>query len=215
MTTQVPQRSLDQHEAGSPNPPFRWDRIVAGLLLAAAGTGWLIAAFGAPVPWRLAPSVALVVVGLALLLSLAGGRGRGGLVAIGVAMLVLAGAVGIGADRFVGPLGERTVAPGAADWPSGTTLAAGTVLIDLTRTPPPPIGRLEVHLGAGTVTVRVPDSTAVRVESRIAAGAVVLDGRQVREGIGLTWVDPRTPGAPVTVAVDMGAGTLEVHRVRA
>jgi hypothetical protein len=192
----------------------RWDRVVVGLLLTAAGMGWLVDAQGASVPWRYAPSAALIVVGAVLLLSLAGGRGRGGLVGIGVVMLVLAGAVGIGAGRFAGPVGDRTIAPSTADWPISTTLTAGNVVVDLTRIPPLATGRLDVHVGAGRVVVRVPERAAVRVEAAVVVGSVALDGEKLQEGFDLHWVDPQVGDVPVTVAVDIGAGDVEVHRAR-
>ncbi|HZG88928.1 MAG TPA: LiaF domain-containing protein [Pseudonocardia sp.] len=188
--------------------------MVLGLLIVAVGVGSMLDAQGISVPWRLAPAAALIVVGAALLLSLAAGRGRVDLVVMGSVLLVVAGAVGIGADRFAGPVGDRTIAPAAEDWPSGTTLAAGSVLVDLTRAPLPATGELDVHVGAGQVVVRLPESAAVAVEATVVAGSVSVDDEAVREGFDLRWADRETGGAPVRVAVDIGAGDLEVHHVR-
>lgn len=47
-----------------------------GLLLAAGGVAWLLDTAGVDVPWRAAPAAALIVIGVALLASLAGGTGR-------------------------------------------------------------------------------------------------------------------------------------------
>jgi hypothetical protein len=111
---------------------------VTGVLLTAAGTGWLLDELGVPVPWLLAPAAALLVVGVALLLGLLGGHGRGGLVALGVGLAVVAVAIGIGADRFAGPVGDRTIAPGPAGRPP-TTSPGGRRRPR--RPTPPPEGR--------------------------------------------------------------------------
>jgi hypothetical protein len=161
-----------------------------------------------PRPWR------SLLVGSALVLTVAGGRGRSTLVVLGIALIVLAGAVGIGVDRFAGPVGDRSIAPGPADWPVSTTVAAGTVAVDLTRAPLPATGRLDVHVGAGRVVVRVPDSETLAVTATVVAGTVTVDGETVQEGLDLAWTDPAAPGAHVTVAVDVGTGDVEVHRVR-
>jgi hypothetical protein len=195
-------------------PRLHWDRIVLGLLIIAVGVSAIVDAAGFSVPWLLVPSVALLVVGLALVFSLAGGHGRVNLVVTGAVLLVVAGAVGIGADRFAGPVGDRTIVPVAGDWPSSTTLAAGTALIDLTRAPLPPTGELDVHVGAGKVVLRLPESATVAIDASVVAGAVSVDDETVREGVDMRWTDPRTADAPLRVTVDIGAGNLEVHHVR-
>jgi hypothetical protein len=195
-------------------PRLHWDRIVVGLLIIAVGVSAILAAEGFSVPWQLAPSAALIVVGLAMVFSLAGGHGRVDLVVIGAVLLVVAGAVGIGADRFAGPVGDRTIVPAAGDWPSSTTVAAGTVLIDLTRLPLPATGALDVHVGAGKVVLRLPLSAAVAVDASVVGGAVSVDDETVGEGVDVRWATPRTGGARVRVTVDIGAGDLEVDHVR-
>jgi hypothetical protein len=196
--------------APPPGPRLHLDRLVLGLLLAAGGTGWLLDDRGVAVPWHAAPAAAVVLVGLALLVSLVGGRGRGNLVSLGIVLLVPALAIGIGAQRFAGPVGEVVVAPGAEPWPAPTRLAAGTVTVDLTRAPLPPDGRLEVAVGAGRVDVRVP-AGQVRVETTVVMGTVTVDGEVLRQGVDLRWSDPA--GAPRTLVLDVGTGDVEVNRV--
>lgn len=188
----------------------RWDRVVLGLLVAAVGIGWLAEELGASVPWSLLPAVGLVLVGVALLVSLTGGRGRSGLVVLGVVLLGVAISVGVGAERFAGPVGDRVVAPVTEVWPAPTRVAAGTVTVDLTRGPLPAAGRLDVAVGAGRVVVRLPDDRPVRVEARVVLGTVRVDGEAVRQGVDLQWIDPATARAPVAVVVDVGAGDVEV-----
>lgn len=202
-----------------PAPPahrpsaLHWDRMVLGLLVAALGVGWLLDGLGVAVPWRLAPAAAVAVVGLALLLSLAGGRGRGGLVSLGIVLLLVAAAVGVGADRFAGPVGDRTIAPSAAGWPAPTRLSAGTVTVDLTRDAFPATGRLDVEVGAGRVVVLLPADRAVRVHGTVVMGTVVVDGVAAQQGVDLDWTSPDP--APVDLVVAVGAGDVEVTHERA
>ncbi|MFR9805162.1 hypothetical protein ACL02T_23175 [Pseudonocardia sp. RS010] len=55
-------------------------------------------------------------------------------------------------------------------------------------------------------------SLAVGVEADVVAGSVTVDGGKVEEGVDLSWSRPATSPAPV-VAVDLGVGDVEVHRV--
>jgi hypothetical protein len=201
-------------QPASREPALRWDRTVIGLLVAAAGTGWLLAELGVAVPWHLAPAAALVVVGVALLLSLLGGRDRAGLVVLGVVLTVVAIGVGVGADRFAGPVGDRVLVPGPTGWPAATRIAAGTVTIDLTRAELPAAGRLDVGVGAGRVVLRLPAEPRVRVQATVVMGTVVVDGEAVQQGVDLDWSDPAPAPAPPTVVIDLGAGDLEVSHAR-
>lgn len=192
----------------------RWGRIVLGLLLTAGGVGWLLGGLAVPVPWNLLPSAGLVVVGVVLLLSLAGGTGRADVVVIGVVLLVAAVAVGAGAGRFAGPVGERTIVPSTSGWPAPTRLSAGTVTVDLTDTPLPATGRLDVAVGAGRVVLRLPADRPVRVHGTVVLGTIVSDGVAVGQGVDLDWTAPDSAGAPVAVEIGVGAGDVEVTRER-
>jgi hypothetical protein len=202
----------DRAAPGRHRPGIRWDRVVGGLLVAAVGVASLLQATGTAVPWALLPASALVLVGVVLLVGLAGGSGRGGVIAVGIALLVAAVGVGIGADRFAGPVGDRTVGTDPADWSDTTTRsAAGTVTVDLTGAPPPATGRMRVELGAGRVVVVLPDEGAVRIEARIVAGTVVVDGAAVQQGVDLYWTGPVGPAPAPALTIDIGTGDLEVR----
>lgn len=109
---------------GSAEGP-RLDRVVLGVIIGAIGVGWLLDGAGVSPPWRMLPA-ALVLIGCALLVSLFGGRGRGALIVVGIAGTVLAGAVGVGVDRYAGPAGDRLITPTATDWRSPPRSASGT-----------------------------------------------------------------------------------------
>ncbi|WP_214401432.1 cell wall-active antibiotics response protein [Pseudonocardia lacus] len=190
----------------------RWDRIVLGLLLLAVGVGWLLDDAGVAVPWRALPAAALIVIGVALLASLAGGTGRADLVVVGVLALLVASAVGVGADRYLGPPGERTIAPARDGWPAPVRMAAGEVVLDLVQGDLPP-GGAHVAVGAGTVVLRLPADEPVRVDVRVVTGTVEVDGRTVREGFDLRW-SQGPPTSAASAVVDVGAGEVEVRHVR-
>jgi hypothetical protein len=87
------------------------------------------------------------------------------------------------------------------------------VVVDLTRQPLPAAGRLEVHVGAGRIVVRAPADRPLGIEAEVVAGTITVDGTVARQGVDVDWTGP-SPDAPVTVAVDIGAGDLEVTHVR-
>lgn len=212
MTTplQVPSPVPDGAVLPPPRRAIHWGRVVFGLLLAAAGVAWLVDALGTDVPWRFAPAIGLLVVGVALMLSVLGGTGRADLVVLGVVLAVIATLVGFGVDRyFAGPVGDVTITPAATEWPISRTVAAGTVEIDLTRAIPPAEGRMEVSLGAGKIILRAPESVAV--DASVALGSVTVNGTKVREGADLTWTDESVGRSAPTVTVNVAVGEVEVH----
>lgn len=207
----APPPVADLAPARRPGP--HWNRIVVGLLLVAGGTGSLLAGQGVVVPWHLLPAAGLVLVGLVLLLSLAGGSGRADVVVIGVVLLVAAIAVGTGVERFAGPVSDRTV--GTAGFAGPNRISAGTVTVDLTDAELPADGRLDVAVGAGRVVLRLPAEPAVRVHTTVVMGTIVADGVPVGQGVDLDWTAPDTASAPVAVEIGVGAGDVEVTRERA
>jgi hypothetical protein len=182
---------------------------VVGVLLVATGVGWLLDARGVAVPWRMFPAAGLVLVGFALLVSLAVGSGRVGLVVTGIPLLLAALAVGVGVDRYAGPVGDREVVPTAGVWPDTTQVGAGTVTVDLARHPLPTTGRLDVRVGAGQVVVVLPRS-APRVDAAVVAGDIVVDGVRVGDGLDVHWTEPR-PTDGSSVVLEVGTGEVEVR----
>lgn len=195
-----------------PPPAYglRLDSIVVGLLVGGAGLGWLLDETGVSVAWRMYPAAALIVVGAALVISILGGYGRTNLAVLGVVLLVVAVAVGIGADRFAGPAGDRTVTPSADAWPVTVRRSAGTVELDLSRHPLPTSGLADVQVGAGRIVLTVPASAGVRIETETITGKITVDDVTVADGVDLSWTEPGTADT-VVVRLAVAVGEIEVR----
>ena len=122
-----------------------------------------------------------------MLATLLGGRGRGGLVGLGIISIVLAVAVGVGADRYAGPVGDLMVAPTVAEWPVQQHISAGTVTVDLTRHPMPEAGQLQVDVGAGRIILVLPHESTAGIKATATAGTITVDGVKVGDGVDLRW----------------------------
>jgi hypothetical protein len=98
---------------------------VLGLLLAAAGTAWLLDEIGVSVPWALAPAAGVVVIGVALILTARSPSGHAPLVVWGGILLAVALVVAVRTTRSAAPSGDRVLTPTASQWPVATSMAAG------------------------------------------------------------------------------------------
>ncbi len=198
---------------GTPNrssSELRVDQIVTGVLIGAVGIGWLLDQSGGSMPWRMFPAAAMIIIGLALIATLLGGRGRAGLVGLGLISLVLAVIVGVGADRYAGPVGDRLVAPAVAEWPVQQHVSAGTVTVDLTRHPLPEAGRLQIDVGAGEIDLILPSGATAGIDATATAGTITVDGVKVGDGVDLQWSTPSNTTSPVELTLHVGLGDIEV-----
>jgi hypothetical protein len=201
-----------------PSPPARTsalrrpgvERIVLGLLLAAAGAAWLLDEIGVSVPWALAPAAGVVLIGIALILTARSPGGHAPLVVWGGILLAVALVVAV-ARPVGGPVGDRVLTPTASQWPVATSMAAGNLTIDLRQNPLPPSGRLAAHLNVGNVVLRLPAENPgrpVKVIAHVGIGQIRVDGRNIRDGLGLDWSSASR--SAVVVDVQVGTGNLEV-----
>ena len=161
------------------------------------------------VPWRVVPPAGLLGVGIALLVTLVVGEGRTTLIWLGVGLLVVSVALGVGAQRYAAPAGDISLAPMAGDWPVDSRLSVGNVRVDLTEHSLPNHGRMDLHLGTGNLTLVMPKDAPVRVDVTVTAGDIVVDSAQVADGLDLTWSNQNA--ADVVVTLDVGAGQVEVQ----
>lgn len=190
-------------------PVLRMNRVVLGLLAVSVGVLWLIDEMGVDVRWRVVPPAALFVVGAALLVTIVVGEGRITLIWLGVGLLVLSVALGVGAQRYAAPAGDISLAPAEGEWPLDSRHSLGNVRLDLTEHPLPEQGRLDLHLGAGNVTLLMPNDAPVRVDVTVTAGSITVDGEKAADGLDLTWSNQKA--ADVVVRIDVGAGQVEVR----
>jgi hypothetical protein len=65
--------------------------------------------------------------------------------------------------------------------------SAGTATVDLIRHPLPPVGRLDVSIGAGRLVLVLPDAPPVQVDARVVTGDVTVDGERADDGIDVRW----------------------------
>ena len=133
------------------------------------------------------------------------------MIGVGVLALVTAVAVGVGADRYAGPVGDRTVAPATGDWPVNEQISAGNVTVDLTRHPLPESGQRQVRVGAGKVVVRIPETARVGIDATATAGTITVDGVPTGNGIDLHWSQPAPATSHVALPLGIGLGDIEVN----
>ena len=122
---------------------------------------------------------------------------------------MLSVALGVGAQRYTAPAGDISLAPAAGEWPLDSRHSFGNVQVDLTEHPLPEQGRLDLHLGAGNVTLVMPKDAPVRVDVTVTAGSITVDGAKAADGLDLTWSNQTA--ADVVVRIDVGAGQVEVR----
>jgi hypothetical protein len=196
-------------------PGLRIDRIVLGLLLVAAGVGWLLSRLEVAVPWRLGAPVALTLVGVTLTITVLATKdggvraGRSGLAWVGAALLALSVALGISASQYAAPPGNVSIAPTAAEWPVEVRRSVGNVELDFTAHPLPDRGTALVHLGAGNVTVTVPRGSAMRIDVRATTGQIQVDGRTVASGADLRWSE--SSSTTLVTTIQLAAGEVDIR----
>ena len=158
------------------------------------------------------------VVALALgLRGLAGGFTSFLVVALGFLLLTTAAASRV---HIADGVGERDWRPTASALPSSYNLGVGDATLDLsnlegtlTTTP----GRVSVHLGAGDLTIVVPDGLTTRVDAHVGIGDIRVD-----DGVGYATeqsgsdrsLSTTVGGASVTevvVTADVGLGQITIE----
>lgn len=203
----------------SPVERLHSGRLVAGLLLVMFGVGWLLEVLDViDFPWDVLLPVALVLVGVALVVTSRSGARPGGLMAVGV---VLTGLMVVGSAidfPLGGGVGEREERPAAAsELREEYRLGIGQLTVDLTDLSTPELdadARTRVRVGIGQLVVIVPEGLAVQVEARATVGNVrVFEdeeggfGVEREAGPGL---DGR--GAVLELVLSVGLGEVEVRR---
>jgi predicted membrane protein len=192
----------------------RTGRLVLGAILILFGVVWLLEVLDVTeFPWEILLPVALILVGVALLVTSRSASGHGGLVATGVVLSVVL-LLGSAFDFPIGGgAGDRTYRPpNAAALRPEYRLGVGEITLDLTELEGsiPPGERTRVRLGIGQVLVVVPEDLTVAVRGSAGLGSVVVFGAE--EG-GLDVEQELAPeGAVLELELSVGLGEVEVRR---
>jgi predicted membrane protein len=205
----------------SPAPPptrtskLPLTRLMLGALFVAGGALWLLGALDVvDVSVTAALSVALIVVGLALVAGSFTGR-HTGLITIGIVLTVGLALASTFDIRLEGGIGERNERPASvAELKSEYKLGVGQLTIDLTGiTFAPGTTHIKARVGIGQLTVHIPADVRVFAEATAGLGEVLLFGRQssgfdvelstpVQNGIGR--------GGVLTLELSVGLGQVTV-----
>ncbi len=203
-----------------PSAPTRRRRVPIGsvtVLLVIALTA--VAGSGDALGWWDVPTLAVVVAGLVTLsvgLALSSLVNRAWfLLPLIVVLATAAGFLVIADPSLDGGAGDRVARPSTiADAEERHDLGAGQLTLDLrdvTLEPDTPL-RVTAEVGVGRLHVLVPAGAELVVRSEVGAGRIVIDGREVADGIAQR--DARTIAASGdrlgTIELDVRTGIGEV-----
>ena len=204
----------------TPPKPVPAGRLLLGVLLVLLGLGWLLDTTGAAdLDWDLILPIGLILVGIALSIAWWQGRGRGGLIAIGVILTVVLTIGTVVRIPLGGGIGDRTERPRTFEAVGDRfELAIGKLTVDLRDLPAggevPTEVRIDAAVGIGQLVVLVgSDIPCVATHAEAGVGEIVVFGER-EGGIG---PDHRTEvvclGPPVlNLDVSVGLGQVEVRR---
>jgi hypothetical protein len=190
-------------------------RMVLGAALVLLGLAWLAEVTGViAVHWQTVLAVAVLGVGVALL-ALARSRHTDGLIALGIVLSVGLLVVGLLPTPTIGSgVGDRLHRPTTmAELQERYELGVGNLVLDLRDLElPPGTTAIEVEVGMGELTVRLPSDAGVDVSASAGAGDLEVLGR-TSDGFGPT-LSHSEPGGDARLALDLstGMGSIEVTR---
>ncbi|HEX6256897.1 MAG TPA: LiaF domain-containing protein [Euzebyales bacterium] len=197
-----------------------WGRLLWGVVLVGAGVLWLLDAADV-VDVTFPRMIALALIGVGIVTPFVPVREHGGVIGLGIVLVVLAlitVVAGPAADVtvFRSGAGNVTLAPASASQVRETyEHGAGNVTVDL-RDITFPVGTTAtaVRLGAGELTIRVPDDVSVQVDASAGMGEVVVD-EQERAGVAPSFsgeLAGTSSSRVLSLDVSVGVGRIEVTR---
>jgi predicted membrane protein len=197
-------------------PRLPLTRLMLGGLLLAGGVLWLLGALDViDVSVTAALSVALIVVGLALLGGSFTGRRHSGLIAIGIVLTVTLALASTFDIKLNGGVGDRNYQPTSlAELKGEYHLGVGQLTIDLTGLTfaEAPTTHVKVTVGIGQLTVHVPGGLGVTVHGTAGLGEVVLFDHQ-SSGFEVDLTQSRPPIATQalgTLVLELSVGLGQV-----
>lgn len=208
-----------------PAPPTRprpvpVGRLLVGVVLVALGVVWLLDAVGAvDVDWDVLLPVALIVVGVALVIAAWQGRGRGGLIGLGVVLTVVLAIATVVQVPLSGGIGDRVERPTTiAEIPDRYELSIGELTVDLRgltlAAEIPGEVRVEAAVGIGHLVVLVGEGfPCVSTHAEAGVGEIVVFGER-RSGVAPEHrTDAVCLAAPLlSLDLSVGLGQVEVRR---
>jgi hypothetical protein len=190
-------------------------RLVLGGLLVVLGLVWLAENLGVvDLRWQTVLSVAVLLVGLALLATAHSGRGDG-LVPLGIVLSVLLAVTSaVPSVPLRAGVGDREHRPASvSELRSSYELGTGNLVLDLRQlTLPTGSTSVRAELGFGELVVRVPEDVAVQVDATTGAGDLDVLGVQ-RDGLSPTLRHTAGTGdRRLVLDLTVGFGSIEVTR---
>ncbi|NQV08180.1 hypothetical protein HQ535_16730 [bacterium] len=198
-------------EPGAPGVAF--GTVVAGLIIALVGVGWLLESLDVTVPWRGLLPAALILVGASLAIGAHRGR-HGGLIALGAALTViilLISVIEVVIDiPWGGGIGETRI---TADGPpeSEYRWGVGSMTLDLRSVEVGDGETIAASVVVGEMIVIVPDHIVIDIDARSGIGEVVVFGEH-QGGVGAEAADVPGSRADLILDLDVAIGRIEVRR---
>ncbi len=186
-------------------------------LLVLVGGAWLLDAAGlVDVNVGVVVALGLVLVGAALVISTWLGRSRG-LIAVGIPLALVVGALGVVDVPLDGGIGNPTYRPPTlARVERSYALGIGDLSLDLRAVDFSGTRRhVDAQLGIGQLNVTVPDDVRVVLDGHVGAGSVSAFGRQSNEccPTDVKVVRPGVArGGTLVLDADVGAGNIRIKR---
>lgn len=204
-----------------PPKPIPIGRLLVGVLLVGLGAVWLLDAVGAfDVDWDVLLPVALIVVGVALVIAAWQGRGRGGLIALGIVLTLVLAVAAVVKVPLSGGIGDRVERPTSVEATADPfELSIGKLTVDLrglvwSGAETPGEIRVEAAVGMGELIVLVGgDFPCVAVHAEAGVGEVDVFGDR-RSGVAPEYrTEAVCMAAPLlTLDLSVGVGQVEVRR---
>lgn len=211
-STDTMQRPVDERPVA---PRRAYGPVVVGLVLMTVGGIWLLHTLDLldVRPHLVLPAV-LAGIGVALVVGSRDGP-HGGLVTLGVFVAVAMLAVAVVPEDGVGTgIGERRYRVAEqSELEPRYSIGAGDLRLDLRDLVLTESAVVEVAVGAGELTVELPEGVAVEVDASVRAGEIDLLGERA-DGLAVARTY-RTAGfeeaaATLTLDLDVAAGEIEV-----
>lgn len=200
-----------------PRPRSFLGALTVSALLVLVGAAWVLESLDVvTLDLGVVAALALLVVGIALLVSAWFGRARG-LIALGIPLMLLVGVLALVDVPLHGGIGDPTYHPRRVRTVDREyALAVGNLSVDLrdvdfTGTE----RRVHAQLGIGQLNVVVPTNVRVVLDAHAGVGAVTAFGRSTHEccPADVHVVSRGTPGGGILhLDVDVGAGHADVTR---